>query len=195
MFPRKVIRMKTATASLAFASTVLLAGCTHLVTFTPPAVPTAPHTGASKGTAFIAKVVDQRPAGTDLFVFGNPPHKWIYQSTEKPEDIVHKLMKEALQRRGIAESTSPADTRRVNVELLDFSGQNEPGFWYLGKCLYSIRCGVKIEDPKGSTSFLVTGNGTNYIMKVSDENMSQLLQQTYNDFLQNLGRELGKAGY
>jgi hypothetical protein len=51
------------------------------------------------------------------------------------------------------------------------------------------------EDPKGEKSFLVAGKGTNGIMSLSDENMNQLLKQTYDDFLLNMDRELEKAGF
>ena len=186
--------MKKNAAITPLTCILLLTGCTHMMTFTAPPIPTGPAVGIGKGTAVIAKVADSRPINTEIFVFSNPPYKWIYQCAEKPEDIVHKLMKEALQRRGITESTNPADARRIQIEILDFSGHNLGGAWYVGKCVYTIRCAVKIVDAKGERSFFVAGNGTNCIARLSDENMCLLLKQTYSDFLKNLELELDKAG-
>ena len=187
--------MKNSAAIIPFACALFVTGCTHMMTFTPPSIPSCPSAGANKGTAVISQVADARPAGTDIFVFSNPPHKWVYQCAEKPEDIVHKLMTEALQRRGITESANAAEARRVNVEILEFSGHNDPGVWYVGKCFYNISCVIKTEGPNGGKSFTATGSGTNFIMRLSDENINELLTQTYDDFLHNLDRKLGEAGY
>lgn len=81
------------------------------------------------------------------------------------------------------------------MRILEFSGANEPGVWYLGKCLFKISCEVSSTGPDGSKSFTAEGYGENLIGSLSDENMDQLLNQTYADFLTNLEKELIKAGY
>jgi hypothetical protein len=166
-----------------------------MVQFTPPPIPTAPSTGMSKDSAFIAKCEDKRPAGTEIFVFSNPPHTWTYKSKETVEDIVHKLLKEALQRRGISETTNNAAARQVRAEILDFSGHNDRGVFYVGKCIFDIRCMITVKNPAGDKSFIATGSGTNGIASLSDENMNVLMKRAYEAFLKNIERELQKAGF
>jgi hypothetical protein len=187
--------MKKHIITVPFVFALLFTGCAHLVNFTPPAIPASPAAGTKKSDALIAKVEDKRPAGTEIFVFSNPPHKWTYKCDETVENIVHKLISEGLQRRGIAETTNPSATRRVNAEILDFSGHNDPGVWYVGKCLYQIRCAVKITDPAGDKSFIAAGTATNGIVRLSNENMNVLIDRAYVDFLKSLETELQKAGY
>ena len=172
---------------------VMATGCTHMMKFTPPDVQAIPFEGARKGTAVITRVEDRRPEKTCAFVFSNPPHKWVYHTDEKVEDVVRRLVKEGLQRRGLAEGAN--SVWQVNVEVLDFSGHNIKGFWYVGKCVYTIRCAIRFTGPDGVKALTVSGSGENRIARLSEENMDVLLSRAYDDFLKNLGQELARIGY
>jgi hypothetical protein len=174
---------------------LVVTGCTHNINFTSPAVPVVTPTANGKGTVIIGAIEDKRQIGMELFVFSNPPHKWIYHPEERVEDSARKLLREGFARRGFAESPDAKDGPQVIAEIMEFSGQNVPGAFYVGKCLFKIICSVSISDPRGKKTFVVRGNGENSIGRLSDDNMRQLLTQTYEDFLGKLDLELEKAGY
>jgi len=172
-------------------------GCIHYEMMPPTPTPKVATTAPAKGKILLKSVTDTRttktkheaPGRTPVMVMGN----FVFCTDEKVESVLERLLVEGFARRGYELTRSVEADGTVDATVTWFDGKNHTAMWSLSMQA-DLRCSITVTKGGRTQTFEVAGHGKNLCQVNRDENAQLALTRTYADFLDNLDRELEKAG-